>query len=1084
MLIMTNENRPEAPTTRHRALLMGLLASVTLLSAYSQALPQNPPTDEKKQSDETIVLSPFVLEESNKGYYATNTMSGTRMNTSLEDLGASISVVTKQQMEDFALLDVNDIFLYEANTEGIGNFTDFTVDRNGNVIDNAQGNPNSANRIRGIAAANLAFGNFETSGRVPVDPINIQAVEISRGPNANIFGLGRASGTVNMVPSRADVRRSTNQLSLRVDDLGGNRVALDINRPFVKGQLGFRLGLVRQEDHFHRKPSVSRTKRINPMITWQPSRTTTLRVSMEDYENFSRRPNYMTPRDTIGYWIANGKPSWDPYTWTAKLGGKTYAVVPYNSNTTTENTALPPGIESGGSGLYARPSLFVDNANVRYWTVNRQSGVNTSGMPTPDSATGNIRFMESSNDLLKSRPALFPASLGLTDQSIYDWESINLVATNFSEDKVRTYRVELDQQIFRTALHSMHFNGGWFREDANKYSRNFLGQEAALLLYVDVNERYLDGSPNPYFGRPYLGASEPSTYRTPLLRDTYRAQLAYDLNLTTKSGWMKHLGRHTVLGYGEYKSALAATLRYRDAILSNHAWIPAGSARANSVTAARGYYRYYVGDANGHNVDYSTPHIYNLWGKYDLNWYNNGAWVKETAEIGEAAYLATPAPNKNIIKTKGMLTQHHFLDGRIVGTLGTREDRSYNKANDASGVPLLADGIQYDTTDMWKFQSRTWLERVGKTKNYGLVAKPLPWLNLHYNRSDSFLPSTPAQSLLLETLPDPSGEGKDYGFSINLFNQKLILRFNTYKNSQINTRAGDSGIIATRAGRLDFTVFGNDGFSIERNLRNSWTSGLTEDQIRQELFRITKVTPEYYDGLRTYPIAETSDIVSRGKEIEINYNPDRYWRSRVTIGQQRTFDANLSPNIQKFLDWRMPVWESIIDPLTGTKWMDTRYGSAGTPRNFLINSVLAPYKLARANEGKAKSQIREWRANFITNYSLAGITDNRWLKAVNLGGAVRWEDKASIGYYWKESDQNEFDPERRIWDKSRAYFDFTVSYTQRILKNSVTARYQLNVRNAFENGRLQSVAALPDGAPYAFRIIDPRQIILSATFDF
>ena len=36
----------------------------------------------------------------------------------------------------------------------------------------------------------LTIGNFETSGRVPMDPLNIESVEISRGPNAAIFGIG------------------------------------------------------------------------------------------------------------------------------------------------------------------------------------------------------------------------------------------------------------------------------------------------------------------------------------------------------------------------------------------------------------------------------------------------------------------------------------------------------------------------------------------------------------------------------------------------------------------------------------------------------------------------------------------------------------------------------------------------------------------------------------------------------------------------------------------------------------------------------------------------------------------------------
>jgi hypothetical protein len=47
----------------------------------------------------------------------------------------------------------------------------------------------------------------------------------------------------------------------------------------------------------------------------------------------------------------------------------------------------------------------------------------------------------------------------------------------------------------------------------------------------------------------------------------------------------------------------------------------------------------------------------------------------------------------------------------------------------------------------------------------------------------------------------------------------------------------------------------------------------------------------------------------------------------------------------------------------------------------------------------------------------------------------------------------------------------------------VRARIQFNVKNVFEGGRLQAVAFNPDGQPYAFRIIDPRQFILQAKFD-
>lgn len=52
-----------------------------------------------------------------------------------------------------------------------------------------------------------------------------------------------------------------------------------------------------------------------------------------------------------------------------------------------------------------------------------------------------------------------------------------------------------------------------------------------------------------------------------------------------------------------------------------------------------------------------------------------------------------------------------------------------------------------------------------------------------------------------------------------------------------------------------------------------------------------------------------------------------------------------------------------------------------------------------------------------------------------------------------------------------------------MFNDKVRTNLQLNVRNAFEDGRLQPVAAYPDGSIYADRIIEPRRLILSASFD-
>lgn len=64
-----------------------------------------------------VTLNPFEADASkDKGYYAENTLAGSRLRTNVADLASSITVVTKQQMDDAGALNVNDVFMYEAGS--------------------------------------------------------------------------------------------------------------------------------------------------------------------------------------------------------------------------------------------------------------------------------------------------------------------------------------------------------------------------------------------------------------------------------------------------------------------------------------------------------------------------------------------------------------------------------------------------------------------------------------------------------------------------------------------------------------------------------------------------------------------------------------------------------------------------------------------------------------------------------------------------------------------------------------------------------------------------------------------------------
>ncbi|MEI7566526.1 MAG: hypothetical protein WCJ10_01735, partial [Opitutaceae bacterium] len=148
---------------------------------------------------------------------------------------------------------------------------------------------------------------------------------------------------------------------------------------------------------------------------------------------------------------------------------------------------------------------------------------------------------------------------------------------------------------------------------------------------------------------------------------------------------------------------------------------------------------------------------------------------------------------------------------------------------------------------------------------------------------------------------------------------------------------------------------------------------------------------------------------------------------------------------------------------------------------------MATYKNLASNVGKPRSQEREYHFAAITNYD---FTRGR-LKDFGIGGAVRWESKAAIGFLAGAPETSgaftgavlTLDNNKPVYDKARAYFDLSASYRLKFYGNKIQSKIQLNVQDALENGRLQAIAVNPDGNPYAYRIVDPRRFVLSMTFD-
>ncbi len=1079
-----------------------------------QEMPTSWQESDLQTMKEVVVISPFqVTGENSRGYYASNTLSGTRMNSKLEDLGSSITVVTRQQMEDFGLTDINDIFLYEANTEGKGNFTDVSVDRNGFVVDNttgglgglsSMGGSTGANRIRGIKQANIALGNFATSGRVPIDSFVVESVEISRGPNSNIFGLGNASGTVNILPVHANPQAQKAKAEFRVDSFGGTRKAFDFNQPLIKAKLAIRGIAVTQDTRFLQKPSIDHSTRYNGMITYRPFKNTMIRGAYERYANFARLPNSVMPRDGIGYWADNGKPTWDPITSSVRRNGVSTVV------TQAQDALLPAGL-SADSNVYTRSNLYVNgDGSIGLWSVGRLSTT-----ASPAGVAGNVRLLQTAT---YPRTGLDQTTRSITSKSLYDWSSINLVAPNSSTHVNNNITVELEQFFIRTPRHLLAMQAGWYQEDSTLNRMDSLGQssESPLIVYLDINERQLDGTNNPYFLNPYVGAAQPMNYYQPLRRNIYRGELAYQLKLSSEKNWLQWLGDHSFSGYYEYNRTFRGAYGYRDAMVSEHAWLPTGTDRANGINPVRVYSRYYMGDRTGNNIDYGVRDWLGGYGPGTFRWFNGATnqWVNEAATLAPAYRSGTTGArsdstsrSENLLKTMGVTWQGHLFNDRIVPTLGLRQDdnSSHNGTN-----RLAANGYSLDMSNqsVWPgawdlrsgrtstkgvvvkpFRGWTWLDQAAKQGGAtGLAAHLLQSLNAFYNTSDSFLPESLQQDLFTQLLPNPTGKGKDYGVSFNLFGDKLVVRYNQYETLQQNSRESQNGTIASRVARVEINYNGNNDSLNLYSLASSWVDrlqpGLNGTTREAAIVKYTGLPVGRAQSLANYTIGATSDVVATGRELEVNYNPSSYWTIKLTGAQQKSIDSGISQELMNYIAERMPVWTTLVDPIRGTAWYTTDYGgSRPTPLFFLQQLVYDPIKLAQANEGKTRLQVREWRTNLMSTYRLASVTENKWLKRMSVTGAVRWEDKSSIGYYASAKDPTIYDPNRPIYSNGNTYFDFGAGYRDRLFSNKVPMRVQLNVRNAFEGGRLQAIGALPDGTPHSYRIIDPRQFMLTASFE-
>lgn len=505
------------------ALLAGawpLLAQTTSPSSTPEAPPASNqdklPAANSKKLDDVVVLSPFEVKATkDTGYQATETLAGTRIRTDLKDVGAALSVYTKDFLNDIGATDATTFLQYTTNAEVAGTRGTYLGVGNGTILDETSNlrAPAGAQRTRGLAASDNTRDFFVTD--IPWDGYNVDRIDILRGPNSFLFGLGSPAGIQNASIHNAEFR-SFGQVEARTGSYNSVRTSVDLNQELIKGVLAIRVDGLLDDQKYEQKGAYQDQRRGSLAVRYDPqlfhdrSAHTSLRVKLENGETSADRPRTLAPYDSITPW------------WSGM--NKLAVGSPQNFQIGTNTAAVNPWL-SGGPANQQQPIWFIDGGSNQLYQI-YGGFVNTGALKadgTPGSASTSLIGQSFSNEFLGisgyngyANAAGLPNAgktrdKSLTDPSVFNFYK-NLIdgPTKHEFENFNAANFDLQQTFLDDRL------GIDLSYDHQKYKsggQQLLGNPT---LQIDVQQVFQDGSANPNFGRPFVvgGPGGGSSYQS------------------------------------------------------------------------------------------------------------------------------------------------------------------------------------------------------------------------------------------------------------------------------------------------------------------------------------------------------------------------------------------------------------------------------------------------------------------------------------------------------------------------------------------------------------------------------------------
>jgi len=270
-----------------------------LAATVTHAQTDNPDNAAAKPSEETITLSPFVVNsDKDLGYLAANTLSGSRLNTKLYDTSASISEMTAEFLSDIGADDtmaaVDYALGFQADTPGAN--------------DNLSQFQSQTVVARGVGRGGTVARDF-FSWNLSSDIFSTERLSLSRGPNSILYGVGNPGGIINTMSKRANFRTKT-EINVKVDENGSSRFHVDHNQR-LSDTLAVRVNLLLDDKETWRELEYTKSKRMHLAGTWRPFSRTEVRADFERGVQDRLIGLRFSGRDQFTRWLDAGAPAYD-----------------------------------------------------------------------------------------------------------------------------------------------------------------------------------------------------------------------------------------------------------------------------------------------------------------------------------------------------------------------------------------------------------------------------------------------------------------------------------------------------------------------------------------------------------------------------------------------------------------------------------------------------------------------------------------------------------------------------------------------------------------------------------------------------